>query len=181
MVAHSVNIGFPDHPTGFLSGNFVFRYDSRSEFFHDYMTVTGDDLEKSMRSKYLSNCRKPLPVIGNDVWIGHGVTVVNGVSIGDGAIIAAGSVITRDVEPYSIVGGNPAKLIRYRFDEKTIERLLKLRWWEYGPDILHGIDLSDVDGGVDKLAERVASGEYKPFTSPRIVTDNRSGEIKIEE
>lgn len=70
-------------------------------------------------------------VIGNDVWIGTNVTIMSGVSIGDGAVIANNSHVVKDVLPYSIVGGNPARIIRSRFDEKTTERLLKFRWWEF--------------------------------------------------
>lgn len=85
-------------------------------------------------------------VIGNDVWIGNSVTIMPGVHIGDGAIIGTNSVVTKDVEPYAIVGGNPATLIRKRFDDKTIELLLKLQWWnwdiqkitEYAKDIAIG-------------------------------------------
>jgi virginiamycin A acetyltransferase len=68
-------------------------------------------------------------IIGNDVWIGTKSLILPSTKIGDGAIIAAGSVITKDVEPYSIVGGVPAKLIRYRFKKETIEILLKSKWW----------------------------------------------------
>ena len=70
-------------------------------------------------------------VIGNDVWIGHDALVMPGVSVGDGAIIATRSVVTRDVPPYAIVGGNPAQVIRTRFDEPTIERLLRIAWWDW--------------------------------------------------
>lgn len=70
-------------------------------------------------------------VIGNDVWIGNSATFLQGVTIGDGAIIAASSVVTKNVEPYTIVGGNPAREIRKRFDPKTIEFLLHLRWWDW--------------------------------------------------
>lgn len=69
--------------------------------------------------------------IGNDVWIGQSTTILSGVSIGDGAVIGANSLVTKDVEPYSVVGGNPAKLIKYRFDEDTIEKLLELKWWDW--------------------------------------------------
>ncbi len=72
-------------------------------------------------------------VVGSDVWIGYGATIMPGVRIGDGAIVATGSVVTKDVPPYAIVGGNPAVLIRHRFDEATIARLLALRWWDWDP------------------------------------------------
>lgn len=69
-------------------------------------------------------------VIGNDVWIGWGATLLAGVRIGDGAVIAAGAVVTKDVEPYAIVGGVPAELIRYRFSEEERTELLSIKWWE---------------------------------------------------
>ena len=70
-------------------------------------------------------------VIGNDVWIGYEAVILSGVTIGDGAIVAARSVVTRDVPPYTIVGGVPARPIRRRFDQETIDALLELRWWDW--------------------------------------------------
>ena len=70
-------------------------------------------------------------IVGNDVWIGYNVTIMAGVKIGDGAIIATNSTVTKDVAPYSVVGGNPAKEIKKRFAEKEIERLLALKWWDW--------------------------------------------------
>lgn len=72
-------------------------------------------------------------VIGNDVWVGQNVTFLPGVKVGDGAIIAANSVVSKDVPPYHIVGGNPIKIIRKRFDDELIEYLLKLKWWDWNP------------------------------------------------
>jgi acetyltransferase-like isoleucine patch superfamily enzyme len=69
--------------------------------------------------------------IGNDVWIGKNALILSGVTIGDGAVIGAGSVVTKDVEPYAIVAGNPARLIRKRFDQETINELLKIKWWQW--------------------------------------------------
>lgn len=70
-------------------------------------------------------------VIGNDVWIGYKATILSGVTIGDGSVVGAHSLVTKDVPPYTIVAGNPAKIVRKRFDEQTIERLLRVAWWNW--------------------------------------------------
>lgn len=73
-------------------------------------------------------------VIGNDVWIGTNVTIMPGIHIGDGSIIATNATVTKDVDPYSIVGGNPAKEIRKRFSDEKIEELMKMKWWDWEID-----------------------------------------------
>jgi len=80
--------------------------------------------------------RKTFPSIGNDVWIGRNVTLSMGISIGDGAIVAANSVVTKDVPPYAIVGGNPARLLRPRFPDEIASRLLQSRWWDLDPSFI---------------------------------------------
>jgi virginiamycin A acetyltransferase len=94
-------------------------------------------------------------VIGNDVWIGNSATIMQGIKIGHGAIIGTNALVTKDVEPYSIVGGNPAKLIRKRFDDETIDFLLLLAWWDWP---------------VEKITKNLAaitSGDIKQFASQR--------------
>lgn len=70
-------------------------------------------------------------VIGNDVWIGSNVTIMSGVTVGDGAVIANNSHVVKNVEPYSLVGGNPAKFIKYRFTKEEIDKLLEIKWWDW--------------------------------------------------
>ena len=80
---------------------------------------------------FIDDENKYVVEIGNDVWIGSNVIILDGLKIGDGAIIAAGSVVTKDVLPYAIVTGVPAKFLRLRFSEQQIEKLLKIRWWDW--------------------------------------------------
>lgn len=93
-------------------------------------------------------------VIGNDVWIGLNSTILSGVTIGDGAIIAAGSIVTKSVEPYAIVGGNPAKLIKKRFTDEAIFKLLAIKWWNWKIDkIKDNLDLimsEDIDVFIER-------------------------------
>ena len=91
--------------------------------------IFGGDWQNAMERK--SYPSKGDTIIGNDVWIGHNATIMPGVHIGDGAVIATNSTVTKDVEPYSVVGGNPAKLIRKRFSDEQIEILLQLKWWNW--------------------------------------------------
>lgn len=95
-------------------------------------------------------------VIGNDVWIGYEAVILSGVHIGDGAIIGTRAVVTKDVEPYTIVGGVPAKTIRRRFDGETVEKLLKLRWWDLPPDVLGKVLPAVRSGDVDALSRALA-------------------------
>jgi virginiamycin A acetyltransferase len=91
--------------------------------------IFGNGWESAMEGKTYPS--KGNIVVGNDVWIGYNATIMAGVTIGDGAIIGTNSVVTKDVEPYSIVGGNPAKLIKKRFSEDEIKDLLEIKWWDW--------------------------------------------------
>ena len=78
-------------------------------------------------------------IIGNDIWIASNVTIMSGVKIGDGAVIASNSHIVKNVDPYTVVGGNPGELIKKRFSDEDIERLLRLKWWDMEDDIINEI------------------------------------------
>lgn len=116
---------------------------------------------------------KPLPPpkpikIGNDVWIGQNVSLKAGVSIGDGAVVAANAVVTKDVPPYAVVGGIPAKIIKFRFSDEQIERLLKIKWWNYHYQDFHDLSL-EFDG--DELCDYFESTlpQLTPYTPNKII------------
>jgi virginiamycin A acetyltransferase len=104
--------------------------------------IFGQGWEDAMEGKQYPH--KGDTVIGNDVWIGHRAVIMPGITIGDGAIIGAYAVVTKDVAPYAIVGGNPAKEIRKRFEEIVVEQLLNIQWWNWEIDKItqHVTDLT---------------------------------------
>lgn len=114
--------------------------------------IFGNGWEKAMEGKEYPV--KGDTVIGNDVWIGHNATIMAGVKIGNGAIIATNSTVIKDVEPYSIVGGNPAKEIKKRFSDEEIEKLQKLEWWNWDKDKITR-NLKALTGNkIDELLDR---------------------------
>lgn len=131
--------GHGDHPTDFASTSPVFF-------------STEKQCGVSFTRKKLFEERKPIH-IGHDVWIGARVFIRDGVKIGKGAVIAAGSVVVKDVPDYAIVGGVPAKLIRYRFTEEIISKLLKLKWWEWSEDKLRKAQPYIAQNNVHKFIE----------------------------
>jgi len=116
-IGQGTESGLGQHPLNYLSTQSIFY--KNNKFRNDW--VKQIDLPA-------------LPIqIGNDVWIGKHSTILDGVSVGNGAVVAARAVVTKDVPPYAIVGGVPAKIIKYRFSQEIIERLLKIQWWNF-PD-----------------------------------------------
>ena len=112
------------HPTEMLSTHPIF-YSVQNDFGMSYV-----DTQSFEEYKYCDENKRWFVEIGNDVWIGENVSILNGIKIGNGAIIATGAVVTKNVPPYAIVGGVPARLIRYRFSAKEISQLLDKPWWE---------------------------------------------------
>ena len=81
--------------------------------------------------EFFAKRRTKQVIVGHDIWIGHGVTIMGGVSIANGAIVGSGAIVTKDVPAYSVVVGNPAKIIKFRFDSKTIDKLEEIQWWNW--------------------------------------------------
>ena len=128
VIAKECIIGLGVHPTNYLSCHSIFYKNSPWGFHPEWV-------------KPINNLLR-VAHIGNDVWIGARSMVMDGVSIGDGAIVAAGAVVTKDVPPYAVVGGAPAKVIKYKFPQDVIDRLEEIKWWNL-PDeeITRVIDL----------------------------------------
>ena len=91
--------------------------------------------------------------IGNDVWIAENVTIIGNVNIGDGAIIAFGAIVTHDIPPYAIVGGVPAKIIKYRFSQEIIDELLELKWWNLPYEFIVTLPFNDINQCILKIKE----------------------------
>lgn len=103
---------------------------------HDYASVCQGELSFLPKSPSYSRIkRKGSIILQNDVWIGHGATIMAGVTLHNGGVVAADAVVTKDVPPYAIVAGNPAKIVRHRFDKETIDGLQKIAWWDWPPKI----------------------------------------------
>jgi virginiamycin A acetyltransferase len=118
-------------------------------YHHDYTAVSTHPL-------FSNGFSRGNIIIGNDVWIGMNATILDNIEIGDGAVVAAGSVVTKSVPPYAIVGGNPARIIKYRFSPEIIERMLNAKWWNYDEIELGelGIKTKTPEQFLDALASR---------------------------
>ena len=123
-IANSVRIGAPNHPMGRASQH-------RFTYVPEYYDATA-----SRDRDFFADRRGDRVIVGNDVWIGHAAILLPGVTVGDGAVIGAGAVVSRDVAPYTIVGGVPARAIRNRFDGSVAESLRRIAWWDWQDELI---------------------------------------------
>jgi len=162
-IAQSCFIGADKHPTNRLSTSRLFytpdfkgfpKHEGIDNFHHHPFHETG-----------------AITSIGNDVLIANSCIISRGVTIGSGAIIAPGSVVTKDVPPYAIVGGNPARILKYRFNEETIDALLKSQWWELSLKTLSAAPHSDIDRFIEEISKNKTS--QNQFT-PKFILSNEN-------
>lgn len=133
-IGRNVIIGSGSHDFGALSTSPVFKKNSNPP------VLKYAHLEKKIRVK-----------IGHDVWVGDNAYIMSGITIGDGAIIASGSVVTKNVPPYAIVGGIPAKVIKMRFTQELIFAIQAVRWFDFTPDQLQNIDIGNIAASIDEV------------------------------
>lgn len=169
-IARNVVMGESEHPTTFLSSSPIFyskrywkEHSFMAEFYkNNHKTIINADSLIPEKTKAFEQI-----TIGNDVWIGEGVFIRRGVTIGDGAIIASRAVVNKDVKPYEIVGGVPAKTIKMRFAEDVVDRLIKLQWWNYDIRQFNGVDVTNIVASLDVLEALVQNNKinkYEPKT-----------------
>ncbi|MBW7972765.1 DapH/DapD/GlmU-related protein [Bradyrhizobium sp. BR 10289] len=123
-IANAVRIGAPNHPMGRASQH---RFTYVPEYY---------EASASRDRDFFAGRRGDRVIVGNDVWIGHAAILLPGVTVGDGAVIGAGAVVSRDVAPYTIVGGVPARAIRTRFDDAVAASLRRIAWWDWPDELI---------------------------------------------
>lgn len=148
-----------------------------ANWYSSYITNNNRESQQAYVKRYTESEKKEEKIIiGNDVWIGKNVTVMGGVTIGDGAVIGTGAIVTKDVPPYAVVAGIPAKVIRMRFSEEVVKALLDIKWWDYGPNILINLP-TKIEESIQKLKERIKT---YPKWNTDIYKFTRKNEIWLE-
>ncbi|XKB96823.1 CatB-related O-acetyltransferase [Niallia sp. JL1B1071] len=147
-----VKISIGQHPTSTIASIHPSFYSLKRQYGFTYVNK-----QKYNEFLYADKENKYSVIIGNDVWIASHVILLEGIKIGDGAIIASGAVVTKDVPPYAVVGGIPAKIIKYRFSEKEIEFLKKIKWWNRDQEWI--VKYADYFEDISRLIEVINTNE----------------------
>lgn len=150
-IAPGVKIGLGEHPTHHVSTH---------PFF--FASKNGFDVPDGIgKARNLREPKYSAPIIEDDVWIGANAVICKGVKIGRGAVVAAGAVVNKDVEPYSIVGGLPARHLKYRFDADIVGALLESKWWEYDVSSFVGLAADEPMAFVESLKVKSVQASYQ--------------------
>ncbi|MDE2405124.1 MAG: CatB-related O-acetyltransferase [Sphingomonadales bacterium] len=171
-IAYNIMAGVEEHPHDFLSPSPMFQGAFAWKQADAFRAENREQLAQSSQQWWNRlGSRFGKIEIGSDVWIGEGALIRRGVRIGDGAVIASRAVVTADVPPYAIVGGTPARILKYRFEPAVIDALLTLNWWSYGLSALHGVDLADIHRAIDRIDANIASGRARIYDAPLVRID----------
>ncbi len=162
-IANGVVIGSHEHPTDWLTT-------SRTAYVPDVhgwdRLIAGDGADdiQLKRRPFPGGC--PITTLGPDTWIGQGAFIKSGVTIGPGAVIGARATVAKDVPPYAIVVGTPGRVLRLRFPEPIVERLLALQWWRFAIYDLFDAPMDDISAALDVIEDLDASGRLTPYQGP---------------
>jgi virginiamycin A acetyltransferase len=169
-ISWNVQIMADNHPLDFVSTS-QFAYDQHSPMYKTSLIDFGIEAFNYKLKTMSRPGREDLPLVEHDVWIGQNTLIGRGLSLGTGSVVAAGSVVTKPVEPYWIVGGNPARKIRRRFADELCERMLAAEWWRYKfPDFNH-MPFDDPARFIGDLEKQIEVGDIQPFEPERKPVD----------
>ena len=181
-IASNLRTGDVEHDPSTLSTHPLFngRWDRQWPELKEFYEENSNYINAEHK-RWNKRCKKDFKkiIIGNNVWIGEGVFIRRGVQIGDGAIVASRAVITKDVEPYSVVGGTPAKIIKYRYPKEIIRILKETPWWEYETSILDGVPFGNIEKAASILHDRIQRKLYKKLEPKIIKIHVKNGNYEI--
>ncbi len=177
-----VMTGSHEHPTDWLTTSRIAYYPALRGWDRFADKAAAPTLQ-GPRARFPDSC--PTTTLGPDVWVGQGAFIKAGVSIGAGAIIGARATVVKDVPPYAVVVGTPGRVLRLRFPEPVVERLLKVQWWQYSIYDVFDAPMDDIERALDVIEDRVASGKVAPFAGlvlkDRDLTDLPAALARLEE
>lgn len=175
-MAHGVVTGSHEHPTDWLTTSRMSYYPEVNGW--DKLML-GDEAQElhSKKRPFASSC--PISTLGNDVWIGQGAFIKSGITIGHGAIIGARATVLKDVPPYAIVVGTPGRVVRLRFEEKVVERLLALKWWNYCIYDLFDAPMDDIEKSLDVLERMIDDKKVTSFSGVKLDRQTLASPDKI--
>ena len=167
-VANGVVTGSHEHPTDWLTTSRTAYVPEIHQWDRLLRGERVDEIQRKKRS-FTNSC--PLTTVGHDVWIGEGAFIKAGVNIGHGAIVGARATVVKDVPPYAIVVGSPAQVLRYRFSQDIVTRLLALSWWDYCIYDLFDAPMNEIEPTLDILEDLILGKKIQPFEGVRLGSD----------